>query len=337
MRSRSAQTTVTFKPPVTTASVGCWANIEVVQEEPPPPVQKHDISTQTIKEVPVVWNLYGSPQKIVHDHGYARSIQIDAIDSAPAENTETMSEEEANTTECDSECEDDVDDDPNWEPINGPGIVGCEVEIEESYDDVEDEQEVFSHADATPVTDRKYLVFQKQLEELLNFCPKCGAPVLERTSTIKGSLLTVQLSCGQSHFIKWRSQPIQNYYPMGNVLLSAACLFAGSTYTRLYQVFKFLGLQVPRPGTFFKHQRDILFPVIAGAWRKKKHDILQELAAQNREITLIGDGRCDSPGFSAKYGTYTVMDSVTSKIVELEVVQVTEVNKYFVYNVHLLS
>jgi len=41
-------------------------------------------------------------------------------------------------------------------------------------------------------------------------------------------------------------------------------------------------------------------------------------------VNLNGDGRCDSPGHNAKYGTYTFMDCDTGKIVSFSVVQVTE-------------
>ena len=40
---------------------------------------------------------------------------------------------------------------------------------------------------------------------------------------------------------------------------------------------------------------------------------------------MCGDGRCDSPGHCAKYGTYTIMDESSSKIIYFSVVQVTEV------------
>ena len=42
-------------------------------------------------------------------------------------------------------------------------------------------------------------------------------------------------------------------------------------------------------------------------------------------MTLAGDGRCDSPGHSAKYGTYTVLDVKSNKIVDFKVVSVCEV------------
>lgn len=43
-------------------------------------------------------------------------------------------------------------------------------------------------------------------------------------------------------------------------------------------------------------------------------------------VVLVGDGRCDSPGFSAKYCTYTFMESGTGCVIDTVVVPVTEVN-----------
>ena len=43
-------------------------------------------------------------------------------------------------------------------------------------------------------------------------------------------------------------------------------------------------------------------------------------------VNLSGNGRCDSPGHSAKYETYTMMDNDTGKIATFNVVQVSEVN-----------
>ena len=42
-------------------------------------------------------------------------------------------------------------------------------------------------------------------------------------------------------------------------------------------------------------------------------------------IDLCGDGRADSPGYNAKYGTYTLMEESTGKIIDFQLVQVTEV------------
>ena len=294
-----------------------------------------EVSTQTIPEIPTVHNIYGSPGKICLDHPYIKSTIEETIRNDVDQPYEEAYEEVVMTSEEEESIfADNTEKDPNWEPIRGE-TIGEESELEEldiDMDNIEPQQEIPCHEETNPVTDRKYIVFETSLMELLIFCPQCGAPVLEKKVTIKGSMVTAQITCSRSHSVKWRSQPVYNYYPMGNILLSAACLFSGSTYTRLHQISQFLGLQIPQPGTFFQHQRDILFPVIAGTWKKMKREIMQNLVDQRDEITLIGDGRCDSPGFSAKYGTYTVMDSTTSKIVEFQVIQVTEVSFcYFMY------
>lgn len=46
-------------------------------------------------------------------------------------------------------------------------------------------------------------------------------------------------------------------------------------------------------------------------------------AAVGRHLTIGGDGRADSPGHSAKYGTYTMLDVHQNKVLHVETVQVT--------------
>ena len=46
----------------------------------------------------------------------------------------------------------------------------------------------------------------------------------------------------------------------------------------------------------------------------------------DKELWLSGDGCCDSPGHNAKYGTYTMIDQETDKIVDFDIVQVSEVS-----------
>ena len=43
---------------------------------------------------------------------------------------------------------------------------------------------------------------------------------------------------------------------------------------------------------------------------------------RGEQLHLSGDGRCDSPGYSAKYGTYSLMDSATDLILDYSLVQV---------------
>ena len=47
--------------------------------------------------------------------------------------------------------------------------------------------------------------------------------------------------------------------------------------------------------------------------------------ARNKDVILSGDGRCDSPGKSAKYCTYSMMDIETGYILHSETVDKREV------------
>lgn len=55
-------------------------------------------------------------------------------------------------------------------------------------------------------------------------------------------------------------------------------------------------------------------------WNRKQNELFEQ--ASGRELVLAGDGRSDSPGHSAKYGTYTVVDVSTKKVLHVETVQV---------------
>ena len=55
---------------------------------------------------------------------------------------------------------------------------------------------------------------------------------------------------------------------------------------------------------------------------------------QGRVLTLGGDARCDSPGFSAKFGSYTLMDLEFGKVVDLQLVQVI---MNIIISCHILS
>lgn len=59
---------------------------------------------------------------------------------------------------------------------------------------------------------------------------------------------------------------------------------------------------------------------ILQVWSQEHAALLDQ--AKNRPLKQAGDGRADSPGFSAKYGTYSVLDLDTNKIVHFELVQV---------------
>ena len=84
-----------------------------------------------------------------------------------------------------------------------------------------------------------------------------------------------------------------------------------------------LKLSIFSEKTFYNIQDKYLFPVINEVWEGEQNAVFDDL--KNKELWLSGDGRCDSPGHSAKHGTYTMIDQNSNKIVDFKIVQVTEV------------
>lgn len=68
----------------------------------------------------------------------------------------------------------------------------------------------------------------------------------------------------------------------------------------------------------------------AQVWSQQE-ELFVEL--QGRDADLAWDGRCDSPGFSAKYLTYSIQVAQLNKIVPFGQVQVGEVSRTFLNTV----
>ncbi|KAF1381248.1 hypothetical protein PFLUV_G00151640 [Perca fluviatilis] len=67
--------------------------------------------------------------------------------------------------------------------------------------------------------------------------------------------------------------------------------------------------------------------IIQEAYQTQHEQIIKRLVEHSnsgQKVELCGDARCDSPGFSAKYCTYSFQDDATKEIVHFEFVQVTE-------------
>lgn len=181
-----------------------------------------------------------------------------------------------------------------------------------------------------PVTDRKCLVFESRLDVLFSLlvCPACGCPSSSDDTikkTYSGSVLSVIIQCTSGHVIlQWQSQPFIGHMPAGNLLLSAATLLTGETFQHIQNVAQFINLKFMSHTTFYSIQRDNLIPVIMSAWTVQQQGLFEELRVRCEPLRLSGDGRMDSPGFSAKYCTYSLMDMRSDKVVAFVVVDVTE-------------
>ncbi|XP_060581296.1 uncharacterized protein LOC132737932 [Ruditapes philippinarum] len=199
-------------------------------------------------------------------------------------------------------------------------------------DSESDSDQEETDSENTIVSEKKYIVFESALEQLFLAlkCPvsHCKCPIdpddIKRTH-IEGSFLSCEIICTAGHTImNWKSQPMLGKMPASNLLCSAALLFCGQTYTHIAEFAKFMNLGFMSDTTFYRIQRDQVMPVVLDTWQQIQSELLQSVKDSGRPLRLSGDGRCDSPGYNAKYCTYSVMDLETSAILTYVVVQVTE-------------
>ena len=74
--------------------------------------------------------------------------------------------------------------------------------------------------------------------------------------------------------------------------------------------------------TFYYHQKRYLQPAVVSVWETKQSALLVHCRIVGTPLIIGGDGRADSPGHSAKYGSYGIVDLTTNKVIDVQLVQV---------------
>ena len=180
-----------------------------------------------------------------------------------------------------------------------------------------------SESDETAETDwneRKFLIFESCLMQLFVICSTCLAPITTIKKSLYGSMLKISAECHNGHQINWSSQPVHNRMPLGNLFIAASCLFSGSQCSKLFTFLNHLKMPSIAIRTYCKIQRALLIPTILSVWKRCQQQIFEKLPP--KPLVLGGDARMDSPGHSAKYGSYSLMDLRTNEILDLQLVQV---------------
>ena len=91
----------------------------------------------------------------------------------------------------------------------------------------------------------------------------------------------------------------------------------------MLRVLDFLKCATIKPQTFYyEHQKAYLHKAISNVWMRHQTQNMEVLQAFEEPLTIGGDGRCDSPGHSAKYGAYNLMELRHNVVVDVELVQV---------------
>ncbi|CAN8016641.1 unnamed protein product, partial [Ixodes persulcatus] len=170
----------------------------------------------------------------------------------------------------------------------------------------------------------KFLVFDSCLRELLDRCLVCGAPECKVKLDFVGTMVRAEVTCPLSHSRTWRSQPVLNRKPMGNISVCSAILFSGSSPTKVLRLFSFMGMQSLQKTQYFEFQRCYLLPAVTEVWHFEQATLLDDL--RGKRLCLAGDGRADTPGHSADFGTYTLLETSTNRVLHTELVKSTEVS-----------
>ena len=118
------------------------------------------------------------------------------------------------------------------------------------------------------------------------------------------------------------SQSVIRRMPVGNLLLSAGILLSGTIYGQINKLLTILNVPFLDRSAFYRIQNTYLNPVINEYWIMHQTAILSVLSTE--DLKICGDARSDSPGFSAKYTSYTLMDMDTSLILDQQLVVVSE-------------
>ena len=76
--------------------------------------------------------------------------------------------------------------------------------------------------------------------------------------------------------------------------------------------------------TVMRHIRQYLNVHILITWKRSQEDLLNSFA---QKVVVQGDCKSDSPGHSALFGTYSLLESTPGKVIESQLVQV-----YYAYS-----
>ncbi|XP_061170182.1 uncharacterized protein LOC133179442 [Saccostrea echinata] len=117
--------------------------------------------------------------------------------------------------------------------------------------------------------------------------------------------------------------------PSGNLLLSAAILFTGLLPSKALRFMEHINIQTITPNTFFQHQKHYLHPSICSVWKTFQDNYFQKMVESGKDLTIGGDGRADTPGHSAKFGSYAILDLELSLVINVQLVQSNEVKSSY--------
>lgn len=181
------------------------------------------------------------------------------------------------------------------------------------YGDLSDEKQVISEA--------KCVASVSQLKVLLGVhCrhPECASKIKSVFHKVIGFCIKLEWFCDKAHRGIWYSSP---FYASGlaiNYVMHSSLLLSGGQLNQFKRFSKFANVGNCSATTFYENQRLYASTAVDQEFKELRQVIINEIKTEGEEVVLCGDGRMDSPGFSATKGTYTVMDHSSKKLLNME-------------------
>ena len=82
------------------------------------------------------------------------------------------------------------------------------------------------------------------------------------------------------------------------------------------------GVQQYLTGHFSNIKRRTYCHLFFYTWDKYQQAFFSQLASEGKPLILGGDGRADSPGHSAKFGTYSMIELTHNIVLDVQIIQV---------------
>ncbi len=154
----------------------------------------------------------------------------------------------------------------------------------------------------------------------------CASPLLKVNHYVIQYCIKLEWFCTKKHRGYWYSSP---FYAAGlavNYIVDTALLMSGGQITQFKRMCSYLNLGKPSVTSFYRNQRLYVLPTVEQGFNEMRTNIMQNLRDKGSEVIVCGDGRMDSPGFSATKGSYTIMEYGTNQLLTMEFGDAREVN-----------
>ncbi|XP_063909811.1 uncharacterized protein LOC135127297 [Zophobas morio] len=208
------------------------------------------------------------------------------------------------------------DSDDSSDSIDEKSSEGTDLDMDKK------ELDVTANDNIVSLNDCIVLTFGQNILQLFKICHICGKRVSAVTHSKRGSMVIIKTVCVAEHIFIWRSQPIENKFSVGTIKLCAAIYSTGLSFENFTMFAKAMGLLTVSATTFYSVVRRFVGPVIRQVFSEQRSAIFASIKSEeNVETRISGDGQYDSPGFCAKYATYSIMDLNTTKVIDFMVIQ----------------